>query len=45
MSSRVIVDEYSRRTLLDINQATGYYAYVNRLVGILGVELEPFWED
>jgi uncharacterized peroxidase-related enzyme len=29
--------------ILDINQITGYYAFVNRLADGLGVELEPFW--
>ena len=29
--------------ILDINQVTGYYAYVNRLADGLGVDLEPFW--
>lgn len=29
--------------ILDINQVTGYYAYVNRLADGLGVELEAFW--
>lgn len=29
--------------ILDINQVTAYYAYVNRLADGLGVELEPFW--
>ena len=31
------------RAILDINQVTGYYAYVNRLADGLGVELEAFW--
>lgn len=31
--------------ILDINQVTGYYAYVNRLADGLGVELENFWEE
>jgi len=31
--------------ILDINQVTSYYAYVNRLADGLGVELEEFWED
>ncbi len=31
--------------ILDINQVTGYYAFVNRLADGLGVELEPYWED
>jgi uncharacterized peroxidase-related enzyme len=30
--------------ILDINQITGYYAYVNRLADGLGVELESFWQ-
>ena len=30
--------------ILDINQVTGYYAYVNRLADGLGVELEEIWE-
>ena len=29
--------------ILDINQITGYYAFVNRLADGLGVELEPYW--
>ena len=29
--------------ILDINQVTGYYAYVNLLADGLGVELEAFW--
>ncbi len=36
---------FSDAAILDINQVTGYYAYVNRLADGLGVELEPFWED
>lgn len=31
--------------ILDINQITGYFAFVNRLADGLGVELEPFWEE
>lgn len=31
--------------ILDINQITGYYAYVNRLADGLGVELESFWQE
>jgi uncharacterized peroxidase-related enzyme len=30
--------------ILDINQVTSYYAFVNRLADGLGVELESFWE-
>ena len=36
---------FSDAAILDINQVTGYYAYVNRLADGLGVELEPFWAD
>lgn len=31
--------------ILDINQVTAYYAYVNRLADGLGVKLEPFWPE
>lgn len=31
--------------ILDIVQVTGYYAYVNRLAGGLGVELESIWDE
>jgi len=31
--------------ILDANQLTGYYAFVNRLASGLGVELEAFWDD
>ncbi len=36
---------FSDSAILDINQITGYFAYVNRLADGLGVELEPFWEE
>ncbi len=36
---------FSDAAILDINQVTGYYAYVNRLADGLGVELEPFWHE
>ena len=29
--------------ILDINQITGYFAFVNRLADGLGVELESYW--
>ena len=29
--------------ILDINQITGYFAFVNRLASGLGVQLEAFW--
>jgi len=35
---------FSDSAILDINQVTGYYAYANRLVDGLGVELEDFWK-
>ena len=31
--------------ILDINLATSYYAFVNRLADGLGVELEDFWSE
>ena len=36
---------FSDTAILDINQVTGYYAFVNRLADGLGVELEGFWSD
>lgn len=36
---------FSDAAILDINQVTAYYAYVNRLADGLGVELEPYWEE
>lgn len=35
---------FSDAAILDINQVTGYYAYVNRLADGLGVQLEGFWD-
>ncbi len=34
---------FSDTAILDINQVTGYFAYVNRLADGLGVPLEEFW--
>ncbi len=34
---------FSDAAILDINQITGYYNFVNRLADGLGVELEYFW--
>ena len=31
--------------ILDINQITGYYNFVNRLADGLGVELESYWRE
>ncbi len=36
---------FSDAAILDINQVTGYYAYVNRLADGLGVELEDWKTD
>ena len=36
---------FSDGAILDINQVTAYYAYVNRLADGLGVALEPFWDE
>lgn len=38
-------NDFSDRAILDINQITGYYNFVNRLADGLGVELESFWSD
>jgi len=35
---------FSDSAILDINQVTGYYAYVNRLADGVGGELEEFWK-
>ena len=35
---------FSDSAILDINQVTGYFAYVNRLADGLGVTLEPYWD-
>ncbi len=34
---------FTDEAILDINQVTGYYAFVNRLADGLGVALEEFW--
>ena len=36
---------FSDEAILDINQVTSYYAFVNRLADGLGIELEKFWES
>lgn len=36
---------FSDAAILDINQVTGYYAFVNRLADGLGVPLESSWDD
>jgi len=35
---------FTEPEILDINQITGYFAYVNRLADGLGVPLEGFWD-
>jgi len=35
---------FSDAAILDLNQVTSYFAYVNRLADGLGVGLEDFWE-
>lgn len=35
---------FSDAAILDINQVTAYYAFANRLVDGLGVELEHIWD-
>ena len=36
---------FSDGAILDINQVTSYYAFVNRLADGLGVELEDSWDE
>ncbi len=36
---------FSDGAILDINQITGYFNFVNRLADGLGVELEPYWKE
>lgn len=36
---------FSDSAILDINQVAAYYAFANRLVDGLGVELEHIWEQ
>jgi len=35
---------FSDAAILDINQVTGYFAFVNRLADGLGVKLEHYWD-
>ena len=35
---------FEDRAILDINQITGFFAWCNRTVDGLGVELESYWE-
>ena len=36
---------FSDKAILEINQITGFFAWCNRTVDGLGVELEAFWND
>jgi len=36
---------FTDAAILDVNQVTGYYAFVNRLADGLGVGLEAFWDE
>ncbi len=38
-------EDFSDAAILDINQITGYYNFVNRLADGLGVELESYWPE
>ena len=35
---------FGDKAILDINQISGFFAWCNRIVDGLGVELEDFWE-
>ncbi len=35
----------SEREILDVNQITGYFNYVNRVADGLGVPLEHYWHE
>ena len=36
---------FGEKAILEINQITGFFAWCNRTVDGLGVELEAFWES
>lgn len=36
---------FTDEAILDINQITGFFAWCNRTVDGLGVQLESFWDD
>ena len=36
---------FGDKEILEINQITGFFAWCNRTVDGLGVELEAFWDD
>lgn len=36
---------FGDKAILEINQITGFFAWCNRTIDGLGVELEDFWEQ
>jgi uncharacterized peroxidase-related enzyme len=36
---------FGDKAILEINHITGFFAWCNRLVDGLGVELEEFWDE
>ena len=38
-------NRFSDKAILEINQIAGFFAWCNRTVDGLGVELEDFWND
>ena len=36
---------FGDKAILEINQITGFFAWCNRTVDGLGVEMEAFWDD
>jgi len=41
---RLVQAGFGDKAILEINQITGFFAWCNRTVDGLGVELEDFWE-
>ena len=42
---RLRAEGFGDKAILEINQITGFFAWCNRTVDGLGVELEDFWDD
>ncbi len=42
---RLRAQGFGDKAILEINQITGFFAWCNRTVDGLGVELEEFWND
>lgn len=36
---------FADKAIVEINAITGFFAWCNRIVDGLGVELEPFWDE